>query len=151
MQQKIKSILFILSISLFATSSPYAAELGTFCWSGSGKDNLTVSTSLSASSSGEYFSVIGMFSYTHEGISHSSNASGSGHIMGNKVNLGIDLMGDTPEMTLLKNNGFNLMVNLNDLSGNLSFTTGKTDTLCDGDVFSSTCTVTIPVTPVTCN
>lgn len=152
MQQKIKSILYILSISLFASSYSYAAELGTYCWSGSGKDGLKVSTSLSASSSGEYFSVIGMFSYTFEGNSHSSTASGSGHMMNDtQAKLGLNLTGDAPEMTLLKNNGYNLMLNLNNLSGQLSFTTGKTDTLCNGDQYSSECTVTVPVTPTACN
>lgn len=125
-----------INISEFVSSSQ-AAELGTFCWSGSGEDGLQVNTSLSASSNGQYFSLNGMFSYTYEGLSHSSNVSGSGHLMGDKANLGINLTGDSPEMTLLKNNGYNLMVDLNDLSGDLSFSTGKTDSLCDGEVYSS--------------
>ncbi len=151
MQQKIKSILYILGLSLFTTSYSHAAELGTYCWSGSGKDELKLSTSLSASSSGEYYSVIGTFSYTYEGMSHTGNAAGSGHIMGDKVDLGINLTGDTPEMTLIKNKGYNLMLNLNDLSGQLSFTTGKTDSLCEGEQYSSSCTVSVPVTLTACN
>ena len=152
MQQKIKKILYIISISFFASSYSNAAELGSYCWSGSGKGDIKVNTSLSAASSGDFYSVIGLFSYTFEGISHSSTVSGSGAMMDNsQVKLGVNMTGDAPEMTILTNNGYNLMLDLNNLSGQLSFTTGKTDTLCDGEQYSSSCIVTIPMTAVACN
>lgn len=151
MQNKTNYFLPIIGFSLLYSSFSMAAELGTYCWSGAGKDGLSLRTSLSASSSGDYYSLIGTFSYNYEGKGHSSNVSGSGSMMnGSQLNAGLNLAGDSQEMTLLKNNGYDLLLNLDNLSGQVIFTTGKTDSLCDGEQYSSSCTVSVPVTLTDC-